>query len=91
MVSGKTFDSVTEVWKRVKMPFKPGVLEACRADEPPLAVPGLTIRPADEVEDWVLATAGARPADRDAVDARIVDHVKTGAGRIIASQNDVGG
>jgi hypothetical protein len=91
MVSGETFDSVAEVWNRVKMPFKPGVLEVCRADEPPLAVPGLTIRPADEVEDWVLATAGARPVDRDAVDARIVDHVKTGAGKIISSQNDVGG
>ena len=91
MVNGKTFESVGDVWKRVKMPFKPGVLEVCRADEPPLAVPGLAIRPADEVEDWVLATAGARPVDRDAVDARIVDHVRTGTGKIIASQKDVGG
>ncbi|HRZ18216.1 MAG TPA: pectate lyase, partial [Candidatus Hydrogenedentes bacterium] len=43
------------------------------------------------VADWVLAGAGARPADRDAVDTRVVDGVRTGAGRIIDSQEQVGG
>ena len=58
---------------------------------PPVAVPGLKIKPAGEVEQWVLGSAGARPADRDAVDARIIREVRTGGGRIIESQEDVGG
>ncbi len=47
--------------------------------------------PATEVEQWVLAKAGARPADRDAVDKRIVHEVVTGTGRIINSPSEVGG
>jgi hypothetical protein len=31
----------------------------------------------------VLSYAGARPADRDAVDSRVVDHVRTRTGRVI--------
>lgn len=62
-----------------------------RANEPPLEVPRLWPRPSSEVLDWVLATAGARPADRDEVDQRIVDDVQGGTGQIIASQQDVGG
>lgn len=41
--------------------------------------------------DGVLATCGARPEMRDAVDARIVADVKAGTGRIIDSENEVGG
>jgi hypothetical protein len=43
------------------------------------------------VKDHVLSNVGARPADRDAVDKRIVNDVINGTGRIIDSQNDVGG
>lgn len=39
----------------------------------------------------VLATCGARPEMRDPVDARIVADVKAGTGRIIDSENEVGG
>lgn len=39
----------------------------------------------------VLATCGARPEMRDPIDARIVADVKAGAGRIIDSQDEVGG
>jgi hypothetical protein len=46
---------------------------------------------AKEVEQWVVAHAGARPADRDAVDVRIVNEVVTKTGRIINSPSDVGG
>lgn len=42
------------------------------------------------VED-VLNTCGARPWDRDSVDARIVADVRKGTGRIIDSEQDVGG
>jgi hypothetical protein len=61
-----------------------------KVDEPPVVVPGLMIRPAGEVRGWVLANAGARPADRDPVDARIVREVRTRTGSIPASQADVG-
>ena len=39
----------------------------------------------------VLATCGARPEMRDPIDARIVESVKAGTGRIIDSENEVGG
>ncbi len=62
-----------------------------RAAEPPVAVPGLTIRPGGEVREWVLARAGARPAERDPVDARVIRSVRQRTGKVIASQSDVGG
>jgi hypothetical protein len=61
------------------------------ASSPPVWVSPLTVRASGTVEAWVLANAGARPADRDAVDARIVNEVRTGGGRIIDSQAEVGG
>jgi hypothetical protein len=39
----------------------------------------------------VLRGAGSRPAERDAIDRRIVESVISGAGRIIDSQSQVGG
>ena len=60
------------------------------ATAPVWAAP-LTVLPASQVEAWVLASAGARPADRDAVDLRIVTEEQTRTGHIITSQNDVGG
>jgi hypothetical protein len=62
-----------------------------RTDEPPVVVPGLEIKPSKEVYEWVLANAGARPADRDPVDTRIVRDVRQRTGDIPASQDDVGG
>ena len=89
--NGKTFDSVAEVWQQVFMPFKPGVAEVSRAATAPIAVPGLILKPAAEVEEWVLANAGARPADRDPVDGRVIESVRQQTGSIPASQNGVGG
>ncbi len=48
-------------------------------------------KPAVAVEADVLKNAGARPWDRDAVDERIVRQVRAGQGRIIDSQEQVGG
>lgn len=59
--------------------------------EPAVIVPGLQILPSAKVEDWVLVNAGARPADRDPVDARVVKSVRERTGTIPASQADVGG
>src|SRR5215212_745138 len=41
--------------------------------------------------EHVLRTAGSRPARRDPIDARIVQSVRAGTGRIIDSQEEVGG
>lgn len=60
-------------------------------DAPPLWPKGLEALPADQVRKHVLATAGARPWDRDEVDRRIVQEVASGSGQIIDSQEEVGG
>ncbi|WKL57143.1 pectate lyase [Asticcacaulis sp. ZE23SCel15] len=52
---------------------------------------GLTSRPATTVEDFVYKTCGARPNRRDAIDARIVSQARAGTGRIIHSEQEVGG
>ena len=46
---------------------------------------------AAQVFDQVLGKAGARPWDRDEVDQRIIQEVRDGAGRIIDSEEEVGG
>jgi len=90
--NGKTFKSVAEIWKTsVLQPFGVIATPEQMVEAPPVTLPGLNIKPVAEVEEWVLANAGARPADRDPVDKRIVNDVKKGTGNIIASQKDVGG
>lgn len=58
---------------------------------PPIWHESLIVHPASQVEDRVLRFAGARPADRDAVDTRIVNEVRNRTGAIIDSQTEVGG
>lgn len=62
-----------------------------RAGSPVVSVSGYTILPSSSVKAFVLANAGARPADRDAVDIRIVSDVTNHTGGRITSQNEVGG
>lgn len=52
---------------------------------------GVSVLPSVEVQDWVIANAGARPWDRDDVDRRIVADVIEGRGGIIDSEAEVGG
>ena len=52
---------------------------------------GFRARASSEVEAWVMAEAGARPWARDAVDRRILEEVRTGTGRIIDDEREVGG
>jgi pectate lyase len=56
----------------------------------PIRFPAVTRDPALRAYEKVLAGAGASIA-RDAVDARVVETVRQGAGRIIDTQKDVGG
>ena len=60
-------------------------------DRPPVWPEGFQAIDARRVEAKVLANAGARPWDRDAVDRRIVQEVRTGTGRVIDDENQVGG
>lgn len=46
---------------------------------------------ASAVTETVLAHAGARPWDRDAVDRRLIDEVRSGSGHIIDSEGEAGG
>lgn len=62
-----------------------------RVVSPPVDLSGLTILPATAVKAHVVANAGARPLDRDSVDARVVDDVNNYTGTVISSQNTVGG
>ena len=52
---------------------------------------GVRLLPSREVQDAVVAEAGARPWDRDDVDRRILADTIEGRGRIIDSQDEVGG
>jgi len=58
---------------------------------PPVWADGITVMPSGAVEAYLKAHAGARPADRDAVDRRIVDELTKRSGRIIDAPADVGG
>ena len=60
-------------------------------DSPPTWPPDLQSMPARQVREYVLANAGARPWDRDAVDRRIVQQVRDGAGKIPDSEQEVEG
>ena len=60
-------------------------------DEKPSWIEGLEVLPAKDVPMHVLANAGARPKDRDAIDMRLVNEFITGTGNQIDSQNEVGG
>ena len=62
-----------------------------KVESPPLWPPRLTARPAAETTAWVLANAGARPWDRDAVDRRLVEEARTGRGQLVDFESEIGG
>lgn len=57
----------------------------------PFPAPPVTTDPPEVAFEKVLASAGAISPKRDTVDARIVQSIRNGAGRIIDSQKEVGG
>ncbi|MEQ8177830.1 MAG: hypothetical protein RIC52_00770 [Amphiplicatus sp.] len=60
--------------------------------EAPLDWPeGLEALPAEQVQAFVLANAGARPWDRDGHDVRILADTAEGRGEIIDSEQQIGG
>jgi pectate lyase len=62
-----------------------------RTVDQPFAAPVVKTVAAKDLVEHVLASVGASLPRRDAVDARLVDHVRTHTGKIINSQKEVGG
>lgn len=62
-----------------------------RVVNPPVSLSGMTTLSGSSTKAFVLANAGARPLDRDAVDKRIVNDVTNHTGSMISSQDQVGG
>jgi hypothetical protein len=62
-----------------------------RTVDQPFAAPAVQTVPARAALELVLATVGASRPARDAVDARLIEHVRTHTGRLINSQAEVGG
>jgi hypothetical protein len=62
-----------------------------RVGTAPVVVSGFTPASSSQVWDLVLGNAGARPDDRDGVDARIVQEVTSRGGRVIDTESQVGG
>lgn len=60
-------------------------------DKSPVWPKGLNPLPADRIADRVAKHVGARPKDRDPIDRRIIQDFLTRGGRIIDSQEEVGG
>ncbi|HEY5810068.1 MAG TPA: hypothetical protein VIT67_18995 [Povalibacter sp.] len=87
-------DNIAVDWTGNPLP-KTGRYTTSKAQILPLAKPslphGVKPIPAAQVQDAVIAEAGARPWDRDKVDARIVADTIEGRGEIIDSEAQVGG
>ena len=60
-------------------------------NEAPFWPEGLEVMPAQAVKNTILQNAGAFPWQRDEIDQRIIDEVRSGQGKIIDSEKEVGG
>lgn len=65
--------------------------ELRRLEAPPFWPPGLETRPAEATFAWVLENVGARPWSRDEIDRRLIEEARTGSGKIIHFESEVGG
>jgi pectate lyase len=87
-------DNIAVDWTGQELP-KFGRYTTSSAKIIPMAKPAMPfgVQPisAADVQDAVILNAGARPWDRDPIDARIVADTIEGRGEIIDSEHDVGG
>lgn len=60
-------------------------------DEKPGEASRIETMPVDELKPYLAKNAGARPWDRDPIDARIIENAVEGKGAIIDSEQEVGG
>ncbi|WP_127583081.1 cohesin domain-containing protein [Paenibacillus koleovorans] len=80
----------TSQWDMInnKSTFTQQQLEAAT---PPVWNAGLIAKPSNEVFNWVMSNAGARPADRLPYETRIVNQAINGTGTIMDSISEAGG
>jgi pectate lyase len=83
-------DAAGDDWALVSYRWK-GTAPPHYRSADPFPAPPVTTQPCEEAFELVLAGAGAVRPKRDAVDARIVQEVRTRTGRIIHAPADVGG
>ncbi|MFO0596671.1 MAG: hypothetical protein U0228_15245 [Myxococcaceae bacterium] len=74
--------ALSDQWSEVEF-FMGGSRAALEVTSPPAWPSGLVAQPASATLASVLANAGARPVDRDAVDARVVASVNANTGTVI--------
>jgi pectate lyase len=85
-------DNVAKTGTGTAAPTLGGALENfVAAGEPPTWPANFVARPASEVREYIRRQVGARPWDRDPIDARIVEQALAGGGAIIDSEAGVGG
>jgi len=70
--------------------FQGDDISVCRADEP-FPCPAVPTESAQAAYENVLKLAGATLPKRDAVDSRLIEEVRTGKGRLLDSEDEVGG
>jgi len=87
-LSSNSLQSGTEYLSSLSNVQKRNVIQLTK---PIIWIDSLTVLKEMHVKGWVLANSGARPWDRDIVDKRVVKDVMAGSGRIIDSQDEVGG
>jgi pectate lyase len=71
--------------------FGSGLAPLQELEQPAVWPDGFEWAPASSVAETVLTSARARPWARDPIDARIVIEARSGGGKSIDSQNEVGG
>ncbi|MFC2138524.1 polysaccharide lyase family 1 protein [Bacteroidota bacterium] len=96
IVSGGSFHGPVEVfWENNLITSNDKVKELSGNYTPLESAPfwpeGLIVKPAIDVKKLVLKNAGAFPWERDDIDKRIITEVKSGIGKIIDSEIEVGG
>jgi hypothetical protein len=78
-------------WRGVRSDLLGPVAERLRVAAAPFEIQPLRVLDASAVEEHVLLHAGATLPARDAIDRRLVAEHRAGRGRVIRSQDEVGG
>lgn len=71
--------------------FEKGAPHFDVVDTPPFWPSGFESLPAADLEEPILRQVGARPSERDSVDRRVIEQVRSRTGAIIDSPTQVGG
>lgn len=82
VADNKAAEATSDPWSIVRIGT--GLSRASlEASSPPVWPTGLTAMPSSQVESYVAANVGARPADRDVVDVRVIQQLRNRTGSYI--------